>query len=76
MTRFSLFFVSTFAAVVIAFVPQPGPETSSQLPVIKTRSLAAGGLAPVKARSLVDEICKSSRKQECKATLGAAGPRG
>lgn len=76
MTRFSLFFVSTFAAMVIAFVPQPGPETSSQLPVIKTRSLSGGGLAPLKARSLVGEICKSSGKQECKASLGASGPRG
>ncbi len=29
MTRVSLIFVSTFAAIVIAFVPQPGPEVSS-----------------------------------------------
>lgn len=76
MTRVSLIFVSTFAAIVIAFVPQPGPEVSTRLPVIKTRSLSAGGLNSETGRGLLGDICKRSDKHECKAIGGTAGPRG
>lgn len=76
MTRISLFFVSTFAAIVIAIVPRSGPETFSQLPHVKTRSLSEGGVTPAKVRSLVGDVCKVSGKQECKAARGFEGPRG
>lgn len=77
MTRVSLLFVSTFAAIVIAFVPQPGPEASFHLPNIKTRSLSGEGLKPAKTRSIAGDACGISDKRDCRAaTLGTVGPRG